>query len=71
MPENATELIQRIEEMEIKITLLEQANEEMSEVILGQQASIGKLAQQLEQTRMQMERTDQPIEPHDDPPPHY
>jgi len=71
MPENTAELIQRIDEMEIKITLLERANEQMSEVILGQQASIDKLARQLEQTRVQMERIDEPIEPHDSPPPHY
>ena len=71
MPENTAALIQRIEEMEIKITLLEQANEEMSEVMLAQQSSIDNLARQLEQARAQMERIGEPVDTRENPPPHY
>ncbi len=71
MPENTAALIQRIDEMEIKITLLEQANEEMSEVILAQQTSIDNLARQLEQARAQMDRIGEPVDTRESPPPHY
>jgi uncharacterized coiled-coil protein SlyX len=71
MPENTAALIQRIDEMEIKITLLEQANEEMSEVILAQQTSIDVLTRQLDRARAQMERFGEPVDTNESPPPHY
>ena len=71
MPTDSEEIARRIDEMEIKMTLLEQANEEMSDVIIAQQAAIDTLSLQLEQAKAQMEKLGEQVEQDNSPPPHY
>ena len=61
----------RVEELEIKLTLLENANEQMSQVMIDQQATIDKLTLQLESARRQMEQLGESIQNDTAPPPHY
>ena len=68
----ATEQLEtRIEEIEVKLTLLESANEQMSQVIIEQQASIDKLTQRLEMAQRQMSELGEQISQDNTPPPHY
>ena len=62
---------QRLDELEIKVTLLERANEEMSQVIIEQQASINRLQLQLEHAGNQLQRLGEQISTDNAPPPHY
>lgn len=71
MTEQPTTLSKRVDEIEIKMTLLEQASEDMNQVIIAQQTSIASLTRKLDQAKMHMQRLGEQIDNDDSPPPHY
>ena len=68
---NDDSLNARIDDLEIKVTLLEQANEELSQVLIQQQTSLETLSLKLEQAQAAVDNLGEMIGKDEGPPPHY
>lgn len=62
-----------LEQIEIKIAYLEQANAELSDVVYGQRRELESLRAQLSELlrRLDALQTPVPYQPEDEKPPHY
>ncbi len=71
MSNDSDENEQRIIDLEIKLTMLEQAHEQMSQVMIEQQESIEALTRELERAKQHVAALGDMIEEDSAPPPHY